>query len=127
MTYNDIEYNIIYLKNLLTTVLSSFTIYFYRFYFKPIISIEENDRIFGLGGGRDPTFLFYLCVHLVVDDEVPGLPPVPVPHGFAGRHHVLAHALGRSNLENRGSGKSPIVNCSRSGSRKGSYTLQFVC
>ena len=36
----------------------------------------------------------HLAVHLVVDNEVPGLRPVAVPHGLAGGHDVLPHALG---------------------------------
>ena len=35
----------------------------------------------------------HLAVHLFVDNEVPGLRPVPVPHGLAGGHDVLPHAL----------------------------------
>jgi hypothetical protein len=41
----------------------------------------------------------YLAIHLVVDDVVPGLLPVAVPHGLAGRHHVFPHALRRPHLE----------------------------
>ena len=37
--------------------------------------------------------IFHLGVHLLVDDVVPRLLPVPVPHGLAGRNHVLTHAL----------------------------------
>ena len=39
----------------------------------------------------------HLSVHLLVDDEVPALLPVPVAHGLGGGHDVLAHGLGRAN------------------------------
>ena len=41
--------------------------------------------------------LSHLGVHLVVDDEVAALGPVAVAHRLGGRHHVLAHALGRTH------------------------------
>ena len=39
-----------------------------------------------------------LGVHLVVDDEVPGLLPVSVPHRLAGGYNMLPHTLRGTNL-----------------------------
>lgn len=39
----------------------------------------------------------HLGIHLLVDDVVGGLLPVPVPHGLRCSHHVLSHRLRRAH------------------------------